>query len=1153
MLVLSFDLKEIMTKRNKNKKKKNKAKPIDRNKVFDVKKHLQLSDDLPYTLLLNWKPSEIYHCLDEALKDLDIEKYLKSKLDNCALGNLGKSESDIVLPATKELAIIFVILKKYRARLANFERIYHQFYRSYLNNNYEQCYELINYTKSEFGYSKWVIAAEFLILQELFGIEKQKKYLKDISENELVDNRIKVLSYFNSLRVEKEISWHRYHGNHVAKTLTRSRKVNNLSDSDIQFYEFNIADFEVSDLINSRTLLWQEKQFSVYDLYLATLRIGVMSFLKGPKFELFSTYKSLLKSTFGYFNNAALERLAVLFGQTKGVLNSTDHSFLLALEDYTIGDYRSDNIRNCLNSNDKYQIDAYELIARSYNEDEINDQYSLDVPFVKYFYDIANKNESFSNSYDLILKEALKTLGTGEASDFCSFLDREFLDESGANFHYHDLFTYVINAKFNPRILKIVNRSNFVSSTHGTALKLVTFDLFESIKNGNVEKQKDVLPGYRYLKYSGAILYKQKKYFEAIDKFEAALVKSRNIDRFSLLKYLANCYLVVDEWQKCLELVVNEYLENFNVISIFPIPELIKKILTIGVFDNDSSINATIAYDFCIKYFNTSKEIEEARESSFEDYLDFIGVEKPSELSIESVPTSKAKLKYFLEYICLPGIMSVSEHFKNNQELLDERILVLKKLINCFKELDSETYKNEIKDRTLELLVSKGVRESEDGLIRINELGVIEEINKDIVEDYRRYLSLKAVVHYQEDDFTQLLLDLLRPENESISILKSMAEKARDVFLLSINGLDVNLSTDMRHGTIENVLKRSLKESKLMVMFANHTPDFSSVNLLNLDSRQKDVLSNVLIKLSWKLDVLVKFILKKIVRVKDYSTKKDGWFYIDLNKYDVLFLRSQLNKTTEVDEASKYFIDLFWSKIEECLESVKEKFNSDIRKSINRIFGDAIRELEVSGEFNGTEQFQCLKLAQTESQNDVNRILNWFKRAEGKYAVDFEASLIPEIAKKIVGNYYPGLILKMELKDLNKSSISGKHLRDLTTIMVNCLTNAVKHSKLGNDSLLVKVNLFEEKERLVIDVRNNISDEVNISEVEKKLTILKNEILEKNKTNYLRTEGRTGIHRIVKIVKNEFKGDGVIDFGLKKRIFYVKMYIGVDYVRVVSH
>lgn len=1123
---------------------KNENKKTRDGKYFEVKNQVLKGKRLPFSILVKWNHIDVYQSVDRSLTNVDFSKYFSARFIDCTLRNLGTNNAYGALPVDTELALLAVILKNHIEKIKHFETYCIDFENSYLNSNFSSCSNIISKMRNEIGYSKWLLENEFLV-HSFQGVDFQKKLLKDITEDLLIDSKIKSLSYFYSLKVEEAISWHGYHENHVAPILQKSINRKQLDNRGMQFYEYNISNFENEDLVDVESLIWFERKFSVFDMYLCFLKIGTIIFLRGSENKTFKVYKDLLSELKYSFSGTRMSRLAEIYGLNEINLSDKDVSFVSALDDYTMGNYNSEKILSFINLSKGHDLEVCELIARCKLGENNSSSFG---PYTKQYTDIVHKNDNLGESYDLLLKTALKLLGTGVSSQILSFIDRESNGTKGNNPSFNDLYSYVINGNFNPRIIKIINQVNFSPSSMKQLNISISMRLFESVKNKNLLNIKDLIPSYRYLKYEGVVSFNNKDYENAALYFEQSLVLSRDIDRFSLLRYLALTYLNLDYWEKCLDLTVVESLKNPAVISILPIPLLTERLQKESVFERVNALNAAIVYDLCIKHYISKKDYEEGRAFSYEDFLTESDLIKPSNISDADTLLFGIKIIYFLESICTQYIMDISEHFKSSHDLLQERILVLT-LLAKINPNNSKAYQNEIKDCTLELLVGKRVQESEMGKIRINEVGVLSEITKNISEDYRRYTNLKSVIHYKSNEVSKMVFEIFLPGNESMLILKGILEKSKDAFLFSVNGLDANLSIDIRHGTFANVLKRSLKEYRLMVLFQNQYIDYSAINFNDLDSSQKLILSEVLLTLTKKLNILVNYFIRNIIQVKDERNKKAGKFDIRISPLDLIQIRAKIDSASGVEEIATFVINNFWEKIDNCLITVRQSLEVNASRSLNRIFNIAISSLEKSGEFNGKDQLRSLKLSQTEALNDLNRVIKWFNRAEVIEIDDFEVSLIPEIAKKTVENYFPGWLLNLVINNSNTQKIRGSELRDLVTILVICFTNAVTHSKLKNSELVLNVSLKKLGQLLVIEVDNNLNTEINLKELSTKMDVLKIEIKDKNRTNYVRAEGGSGIHKIVKILKNEFKGpDGLIDFGVEKKMFYIKMEIGVQYV-----
>jgi hypothetical protein len=1128
---------------NKRKSKKNKKRKDG--KHFALKREIISKKELPFGLMSKWSSSDILKSLSLSLSKAQLESFLEFDPFNITIRQLGKVKFFGNLSLKLELPIMAFLFSRYSTELKRFEKLMRDFEIQFVLQDYLKCLDILSKVKSEFGQSKWLLRNEILVHQLHYGLDSQKKLLQEIRSDALVDNLTKTLAYFYSIRVETEISWNSYHQNHVYQNIERSLKKGNLDRETAQFYEYNIAHYEGDKLRDPESLFWYEKSFSLIDAYLFFIKLGVIAFSQKNYPKLRKSYEDILPLIASLFEETSVHRLGCLFGINDLEVTELDKIFVEALDQYTNGNYNSEKIVDFINGNSQLYLEKSELIARAGIENGPLSS-GISESIVKNYSNIITKNDELPQSYDEILKLGLNTLGLGISSKILSFIDRESANKANSS-KFNDLFAYVMLGDFNPRLISYIqNHQNGLYGEFDFS-KSVSVNLFQCIKNDEVETLKDSLPDYRYYKYLGITYYNKGRFQEASEMFEKSLFTSREIDKFSTFRYLAFSYLKLDDWKKCLSLVVRESLKNSAVISILPVPKLVDRLLVENSYDGEDALRASITFDICLKYYDIRKEIEEARGYAFEDFLDENSFERPSDVSKELEQLYADEIVYFYEKICRQNIMDVSENFDSQHELHTERILILNKLL-LINPSKSDIYQQEIKDCTLELTVGKRVQESEMGKIRINESAVKSEIKKNIAEDFRRYLELNKVKLYEGDDIQQFIYDLLLPENEAVALLNSIVDKAKSVYLHSVNGIDANLSIDIRHGTFSNVIKRSLKEHRLMVLFEGDSPVYDSIDFTNLDAHQKNLLSGTLLELSRKINTLVSYMLKKILQVKDSGESKPAAFFVEIESLDFVKLRNITKRNNSLDEFVDYLIELFWEKIEVRLESLKQFLNVDMNRSLSRIFSNAISCLEDSNEFVGMPQLQKMKVARTDTSNDLTRILNWFNRGEGAEIEDFSVDLLSEVAKKTIENYYPDRVVKVSTKNDVVSKISGSHLRDLTTILAICFSNAVVHSGLGNDELEIRQRYSKEGNKLFFEIENDLSSDIDLKKLKKDLKKLENDIKQKDKEAFVKTEGGTGIFKIYSILKNEFKDNPHMEFDVRKKKFYINITVGVNYV-----
>lgn len=1132
------------------KRKKNQQK---RKKQYDgkatlIKNKLAQNQGLPYNLFKKWTPAELYSALEKSLTKEYFEGFFQCSYTGQSIRKLGKNRSFIPISDSHDLSLICVILKLYLPELERFESYYSSFQTSYIHGEHEKCLSALNLCNDELGYSKWLLSNEFLVIQNTKGLEKQKLLLKDLKSDQLVDFRVKSLSFFYSLKVENEISWDRYFNNYLRESIEVSKKRNQLSSSTILFYELNIGNSKSFLKKDLQAYLDQERDFSVYDLYLAFIKISLITLTKFPGSKLHKDIKQLLSVVSKHFSyNSFLYRLSILYKVSFYTMTETDEALLKSLDQYTEGNYKKTSIENTYLSNCAVHLESFELTARSMRWEK--ESPSIVNSINHSINSLIRKDKKLLNSYDSLLKESLKNLNTGLSYKILSLISRESGEYNTNDFIYYDLASFIFTGSFNPRILSHHNSIRIDKCSLTKFRNSTTYNLFleHSLKDNSDVAQN--IPKYRILKYKALNFFRCSKFKEAKYLFLDSLNLSRTVDRYSLLKNLAICHIKLGELNECTQLIVSECIDNEELISTFPIPLLVKHLSISDLqYSEAEAINVAILFDYYLKYFSSSKDIEENRAFAFEDFLEGSDTKRPSQIDYKKLQTEKPKLVYFLYNICTPDIMDVSVHFDTPESLLEERIKVLSVLstINPNKE---QFYRNEIQELTFDLIVDKKIVDTELGQVRINKSGVVSDISKAISDDYRRIISLKSVKHYQDDELIQYVLELMQPDNETNSLTKEILQKAKDSFLFGINGLDVNLSVDIRHGTLENILKRSLKEYKLMVLFNGEIPDFSEIDLDYLDSHQKTIFCKALTKLSSKVNLLVRYLLRKVVRAVDKSVSSNGYIYINSGSLDIIRVRNLLQSAEDLDKASNILIDYFWTKVEPCLESIRDKLNIDISNSISTVFHSTIKDLESRPELTGIKQINSLKLAHTKLSDDIKRASRWFNKASIKEVDDFDVKLASEIARRTIQNYDPTLnSINVKTSSSTKNKIAGSDLKSLTSIFEIAYTNAIQHSGLSPNEVCIDLSYKREEQFLKLKVRNNLASNTNYNELKIKIEKIKQKIGEEGNTLSIRSEKGSGIPKAFNIIKNQLRKSGEINFYIDKGEFVLELSLGVTYV-----
>ncbi|MDX4036586.1 hypothetical protein, partial [Aliarcobacter skirrowii] len=335
-----------------------------------------------------------------------------------------------------------------------------------------------------------------------------------------------------------------------------------------------------------------------------------------------------------------------------------------------------------------------------------------------------------------------------------------------------------------------------------------------------------------------SIYFFSKKQYEKVEDITLKYINSddiifRNHSRTMFILSLIN----QNKLSEAMKETVDAYFIDKNTIAILPIADITDAIINNieKTLSWPNEIDAPILFYLCT--ISRNLDTEGQTEFLYEYYLKSHGYKRPTELInnylINNI-TFDNKIIFYLDKICIPDIMKTSEFMNDYFDAEKERIQICHYLITINNN-NEKKYLQEIKDREQNLFIKKQSTRIEKNKIYVDIEGIKKSYLKELHDDYIRLTSLLEVNGYEKDLEVEKIINVLKnniptevenvtyeetinsmyisniSSNEIDDVFKKIIELARDIFVKNEHyGLDVYLSTKIRHGTISNHLRKPL-------------------------------------------------------------------------------------------------------------------------------------------------------------------------------------------------------------------------------------------------------------------------------------------------------------------------------------------------------
>lgn len=1111
--------------------------------------YFKLKQNLPFSELCN-ASDFLTNNLHTSRKELLLGKPLPGNYSELGLLNempiLGLWSNGELIPVelTSELNLVLIGIRKYKYEINLFLK-YKEKYETYLlTGDYDNAQKQLSKIETEICYSLWSLENHF-VLKELSGrASENKEFLSQFNETNHSKGITKYLAHYLSLRAEHSLSINRYYND-------LELSLNNLNATDTReafqnYYRFKLTFLNHIDFSNYGEIIALDFSHSIIDRYLNLTKVltnllAVSSFLDETK-EKKIAIKSYLQNRINYLirkiDDPVLYKLKLLSGEA--IFPAFDikrsQNEIKIIDNYTSGlyDIVEKELQNILVLNpeqfDLYVLYINSLIYQKKGFSPIGNKKSLQNEILSDLFKIisvtTNPDQAAMNLLRIANNITSCSLSYG-ITDFVYFQtqgkkERKLLSRLSyniANPIIYDVFT------------EDADKVNFLNMLSEIFPNSITIEFFQERLKGldYLIKYEQKIPEGKF-KVELARKYQEKNNFLSAAK-EWEFLISNYKDTAPILETaiinLFQCYLKLDQPNKCIELFVDSFFFNNHIIDKIEVRGLLHKIHSNKFRNVDKGIYLPIFYTI------VNADVVEIQ-LAFELFNNCLGVEKPTQLLSRINEFDERKFMFYIEHTCSPKILMHSTSFENSKQRLEERLSIA----NFIREKlpNNKNIASEIKSIQNILVIQQGLIDLDESKIYVNEQGIIENELQDFQAIYERFEIISGITGnkkflwleggklttYSSQEDTEL--DKIEYSNNPVfDIYLELFNAVKDKFLNSQFGIVAYLSTRIRHGVLVGELRPIFETHNLITLKEGNSSNYRRNNFWdiiynNYSQAQKEQIQITLSDFASKIDGVIFDLIKKHLQVYKAESNEEGWFNyeFDLNK---LWYHSVAAIYSESFEDFVHGIfGVLWQRTDENLEFIREKIQNDILNHFNTYFNELEREIiSQLGEQNSEPIRKSIKDCSTEIQTVIQKISRWFKRTEIK-AADFKLpdliNIVAEYATK--SSWQKRLHLTREIDfDSNIKGEYKTHFADLIRIF---LENVIKHSGENAFDLNCKIiSQVEQKNILKITIENNITDKNSIDALK---SIWNGDAPD---TDKLINEGKSGYHKAFKILTSDLK------------------------------
>jgi hypothetical protein len=1043
-----------------------------------------------------------------------------------------------------EFNLVLIGIRQHKFEINLFLK-YKEAYETYLLiGDYENADKQLTKIENEICYSLWSLENRF-VLKELSGkASENKEFLSQFNESNDTEGITKYLAHYLSLRAEHSLSINRYFND-------LEISLNNLKESDTKeafqnYYRFKLTFLNHLDFNNYGEIIALDFQHSIIDRYLNITKIltnllAVSSYLDEEKDKKIAL-KGYLQNRINYLlrkiDDPILYKLKLLSGETIfpafDIKKSQDE--IKIIDNYTTGlyDVVEKELQKLLLTNptqfDLYVLYIKSLIYQKKSFNPVGNKKSVQNEILNDLFKIisvttnpdqaalnllriANNITSCSLSYGITDFVYFQTQGKKERT----LLSR--LSYNIANPIIYDVFT------------EDAEKQNFLNMLSEKFPNSITVEFFSERLKGLdylIKYEKKIPEGKFKVELA-------RKYQEKNDFINASIEWEFLINNYkdtapileTAIVNLFQCYLKLDQPNKCIDLFVDSFFYNNHIIDKIEFRELLDKIHSKKFRNVEKGINLPIFYTIV-----DAGEVE--THLAYELFNLSLGIEKPSELLSKISEFDHKKFMYFLEFTCSPKVLMHSTFIENSKERLEERLSIA----NFIREKDTSNKNivSEIKNIQNILVIQQGLIDLDESKIYVNEQGIIENELQDFQAIYERFEIISGITGnkkflwleggklttYSSQENTEME-KIEYSNNPVFDIYMELFNAVKDKFLNSQFGIVAYLSTRIRHGVLVGELRPIFENHQLITLKEGNSSKYRRNNYWdfvynNFTQSQKEQIQITLSDFASKIDGVIFDLIKKHLQVYRPEINDEGWFNYEFDETELWYHSIVAIKSENFQDFVQGIFGVLWHRTDENLELIRENIQNDILNQFNTYFDELERQIiEQLGEQNSEPIRKSIKDCSTEIQTVIQKISRWFKRSEIK-AADFKLSELINIVAEYTSksSWQKRLLLTREIHfDCNLKGTYKTHFADLIRIF---LENIIKHSSENVFELKCKISaVLEEENNLKIIIENEITDKNSIEALR---SIWNGNTPD---TDKLLNEGKSGYHKAFKILTSDLR------------------------------
>lgn len=1087
----------------------------------------------------------------------------------------------------KELLWGKILLKSCAEKITLFAEDKRKFENCILLGKYSDAKNILVHIKELCGCSLWSMEQEFLLCELESGLQANKN-LQNQLNLKIRSSWVKSFADFFSLKAEKNLNANQYR----ARVIRRLKKLK--KEAKIYFQMHLMMDTDVRN-VHWEEVLYYANGSSIIDYYIDYLKVCcyIMAAEETPE---------EIRQYIRYFSN---DLKKVLPGSVldKLAFDGNDFSFSSCEDEihkigvaYTKGEY-SQVIEQCatiLKENGNI-FEIYEYYVKSciicgYKEPVLfreQKQQSKEPGrclrdlILMILYELYRKEEGVERAYDethVILRYLNGfSISAGLYNFYCKEMAYYFSDfwkkYLAYQSQYHNIRDYFLfSDELKVRYLEIFERR------HGYSPLIAIYKM-----QTDPEKETDIgeIEELRLEWYNIKTEAAKGNYSIALEKAEqykknqSLYVKEYLKEDLMLLIF--DMKVKLGMLQEALEMMVDTFLDNSYMAIRIDWNRLYKKLEA----HISEDIKKTIAMP--ILSYLVNKDKPDQVFVDFANFMDAQGISRVKDMLDKPDAFGRKRLIYFLKNICVVDIMdSMFLVFENEREVLEERLAICQAL----RQMDPQSegkYIDEIGLITQRQILLNDIQYLDEQKIDFDMGRIHSNYKERFDENFKRYKEIGQIwqeiqcLTVNDQVFYTYIVDdkeenfSFARQNQKLGMFAELFSDLRDEIAFGQMGLDQSLGTRIRHGRLQNQIRRIFEQKHLIFLKKDDSSqEYIPINkesfqklygIQYLNGNQISALMKIMTEFTQKIDAIVTNLNQNAIRIHTENDYPKGIINLEYTNEDIwdLFTIGANYKSPDA------MMELFEKDILSRIQSGLQDLGNHFREAVKTRYMNEIHLLEEQLQvfYNEAMQEDCFKKVHTnliqcgtQIQQELEAIARWFCLPKTQEHPDYFMKDLLETCKATMRN----INMRFDQADIHienqtDSYWKGKTFSYFHEILIILFNNAFIHAgyKHHPENLEVRLMIIEDSEILRLEMETNLSEKKKneCGKIEERVNKVKSQ-LNQNSDRFYNKDTGSGYIKIENMLQVHIAPQSFnwLNFGLApdKEHFFTTIWIRKDII-----